>query len=290
MNRNAQSSQAENSSRAAPATKLAFFGIGPQRTASTWLYTALSTHPGIAFPHQVKETMFFDRHFDRGLDWYLWHFRNAGPDQICGEVGPTYFDDDGACERIKECFPEAEIFINVRNPIARSHSLFRHHLSKGRVPNSFQTAIDKLPRIVDSGRYREHCLKWEEAFGDRITYLVQEDIQEDPDSEEAKKARDQIRSNVMAMRGAYKTERQAALNQWIAAQGFPAQEVEAIRREIEEVYARTDPSNVLPNTHFISENVVISVDSISGPNGGQSITLELDGSSSLSPPTLEVSE
>ncbi|MEM7452752.1 MAG: sulfotransferase domain-containing protein [Planctomycetota bacterium] len=163
-------------------TQLTFFGIGPQRTASTWLYTALSTHPRIAFPHQVKETMFFDQHFDRGLEWYLWHFRNRKDDQICGEVGPTYFDDDLARERIKECFPDAEIFINVRNPIARSHSLFRHHLSKGRVPNSFQGAIDKMPRIVDSGRYREHCMKWEESFGDRITYLVQEDIQEDPDT------------------------------------------------------------------------------------------------------------
>ena len=161
---------------------VAFFGVGPQRTASTWLYEVLCGHPEIAFPHQVKETMFFDSHYQKGIDWYLWHFRNAQPGQLKGEIGPTYFDDDAARQRIKSHFPMAKIFINVRNPIAKCHSLFRHHLSKGRVPNCFQSAIEKMPRILSSGKYRDYCQNWEGDFQDRVMYLVQEDIHQNPDA------------------------------------------------------------------------------------------------------------
>lgn len=153
-----------------------FFGVGPQRTASSWLHEVLSEHSQIGLPEGVKETMFFDLHFAKGMDWYLWHFRNRDPRLILGEIGPTYFDCPDVAQRITNLFPEAHIIINVRNPIEQSYSLFRHHRSKGRVGPDFFQAAQKIPRILSAAHYKKHCEPWEQFFPDRLMYVVQDDI------------------------------------------------------------------------------------------------------------------
>ena len=160
---------------------LSFVNVGPQRTASTWLYLNLQRHPAICFPCGVKETMFFDQRFDKGDRWYQWHFRHARPNQICGEIAPTYFHEPLAAERIRNHSPRAKIVINIRNPIERCHSLFRHHLSKGRVPNDFPAALKINPSILSAGQYHKWAPVWERAFANQVHYLVQEDVGEDPE-------------------------------------------------------------------------------------------------------------
>jgi len=162
--------------------KLHFLGLGPQRTVSSWLDQVLRAHPGASLPRQVKETFFFDERFDRGWDWYRSHFREDGISQKIGEIAPTCFDSPEARSRVAEYFPTLRLIINVRNPIARAHSLFRHHRTKGRVPDDFDAAVKVMPRIITSGKYAEHASAWEKVFGpQQILYLVQEDIQADPE-------------------------------------------------------------------------------------------------------------
>jgi len=158
-----------------------FFCLGPQRTASSWLQLVLEVHPEIGLPHGVKETMFFDQRFGKGLSWYESHFKAMNPGIVLGEVAPTYFDSIEATERISKTFPCAKFVILVRDPVARTHSLYRHHLSKGRIRCSFDEALDRYPYLVTSGKYSVHCPRWEDVFGkDRFLYLRQEDIQENP--------------------------------------------------------------------------------------------------------------
>jgi hypothetical protein len=158
-----------------------FSCIGPQRTATSWLDRALRSHPKLCFPEHVKETFFFDRHYNRGIEWYLKHFEPISQDQLFAEVGSTYFESQQALDGIKEHNPEARILITVRNPIARSFSSFGHEYAKGRAPENFFQAVQEQPRIVDSGRYSDIAPEWEEAFGrERIFYIVQEDIEADP--------------------------------------------------------------------------------------------------------------
>ncbi len=161
--------------------QLTFLGIGPQRTASSWLDQVLRSHPAIALPRNVKETMFFDSRFEKGLAWYTSHFPYKAMHRSFGEIAPTYFDDAGARERVASYFPELRIIINVRNPVERAFSLYRHHLGKGRVTGSFLDAVREMPRIMESGHYRIHCPAWEARFGrERVLYLIQEDIQKRP--------------------------------------------------------------------------------------------------------------
>jgi len=163
--------------------QLHFLGIGPQRTASSWLDQVLRSHPQLSLPYQVKETFFFDERFDRGWEWYAWHFRNRKTGQYVGEVGPTYFDSETARERLHKYYPELKLIITVRNPVVRAFSLYRHHRTKGRVPGTFAEAIKRMPRILTSGKYGTHCPAWENCFGtSNVLYLVQEDIQSHPEA------------------------------------------------------------------------------------------------------------
>lgn len=162
--------------------QLDFLAVGPQRTATSWLYEVLKHHPSICFPRGVKETMYFDLRYHRGEAYYDSHFRHAQPSQIMGEIGPSYFHCVAATDRIAQHSPGCKIIINVRNPITRCHSLFRHHLSKGRLRNDFGDALKRMPEIIESGRYSQYAPRWEDRFGhENVLYLVQEDINQDPE-------------------------------------------------------------------------------------------------------------
>jgi len=164
-----------------PSIHLDFVGIGPQRTASTWLYEMLRRHPAIALPSGVKETKFFDEYFHKGWEWYARHFEDASPSQVRGEICPTYFDHAAARERLKRAFPDLKVIVNLRNPVERAFSVYRLELTKGRVTGGFREAIARNPRIITSGHYAEHCPLWEAEFGrDRVLYLTQEEIRANP--------------------------------------------------------------------------------------------------------------
>ena len=121
--------------------QLSFLAVGPGRSGTTWLHEALSYHPGLCLPSNVKETMFFDRHHGKGLSWYADHFKHRLAGQLCGEEGPTYFQVPQAPERIKEANPQCRIIITIRDPVSRTLSGYRHHLSKGRVSGSLTKAV-----------------------------------------------------------------------------------------------------------------------------------------------------
>lgn len=155
--------------------------IGPQRTATSWLHRQICTHPDLAFPENVKETMFFDKYYEYGIDWYWRHFPNDLSGKKCGEVAPTYFDSEEARLRLAD-YPELKVIINVRNPVNRTYSLFRLHRTKGRVPGSYFEAVRECPSIESSGKYAVHCPEWERLFGDdRVHYILQEDIEKAPE-------------------------------------------------------------------------------------------------------------
>ena len=160
--------------------KIDFLAVGPQRTGSTWLYESLKSHPQISWPNGVKETFFFDLRFNKGYAWYFWHFDDANEKKL-GEVGPTYFDDEDAPQRVYDHNPDCKIVINIRNPIEKTYSVFRHFNTLGEVGRDFQQAVEQMPRIISSGKYKQHCQMWEDLFGgDRVYYLVHDDIKSAP--------------------------------------------------------------------------------------------------------------
>lgn len=154
-----------------------FFLVGPQRTGTSWCDSMLRRHPSLALPQNVKETTFFDKYYDRGIEWYEKHYDRAADSQLKGEVCTTYFDTIEARDRIKVHYPNAKIIIILRDPVSRTLSLHNHHLTKGRVVKDVHQAVKDMPRLLDSGRYSEFAKGWIEKFSEeRVLFVNFDDI------------------------------------------------------------------------------------------------------------------
>lgn len=163
--------------------RLHFAGVGPQRTGTSWLQRLLQHHPQLCFPKGIIEPMFFDLYYEQGLARYTAHFAHRTENQLCGDITPTYFDLEIVPARIRQINAECKIIINLRNPIERALSLYRHHVSKGRVNGTFGEAVLQMPRLLDAGNYAEHIPRWLDTFGvDRVTFVLLDDIKIDPAS------------------------------------------------------------------------------------------------------------
>ena len=60
-----------------------FLFIGPDKAGSSWLFRVLGSHPEV-YLSPAKDIYYFDRYYDRGIDWYLSRFarrRQLPPDR-----------------------------------------------------------------------------------------------------------------------------------------------------------------------------------------------------------------
>ncbi len=160
---------------------LQFVGIGPQRTGTSWLHEVLEPHPNLCLPSPIKETMFFDKYYPKGFAWYQSHFANLEEHQLCGEIGPTYFQSQEVRERIFQHNPKCKIIVNIRNPIDHIFSLYLHELSKGRISGTLSEAIKNKAEILDSGHYAEFVPLWRKTFGSsQIKFVWMDQIKKEP--------------------------------------------------------------------------------------------------------------
>jgi LPS sulfotransferase NodH len=156
-----------------------FFIVGPPRTGTTWLHETLAV--STILPHPTKETRFFDKHFQRGLDWYLAHFPAAASCRPAGEVAPTYFSSPEARERIADLIPGARVVCIFRNPVERILSLYRLKRAYAMFRWSFERAIIHDPELMQSSRYVSNLTAWQAVLGkEQVLATVYDDLQRDP--------------------------------------------------------------------------------------------------------------
>lgn len=157
-----------------------FIHVGPPRTGTTWLHEVLKTH--VALPRE-KETRFFDVHYDRGIEWYSGLFGDRPADVPAGEMGPTYFSNAIARERIKHHIPDCKIIVTFREPAARLYSLYRLIRSGGHpAENTFEGyARFQVECGGDLCDYATQLKRWQATFGKpRVLALFYDDLDADP--------------------------------------------------------------------------------------------------------------
>lgn len=135
-----------------------FVIVGAMRSGTTSLARYLGAHEDVFMAPQ-KEVHFFDRNFDRGVDWYRAQFRGAGDKHAVGEATQTYLYDERAMQRMAEVLPDARMIVLLRHPIARAYSHYWHNRSIGRESLDFGAAVSAEPDRLRS-----------EDVGDRYTY------------------------------------------------------------------------------------------------------------------------
>lgn len=123
-----------------------FLIIGAMRSGTTSLARAISAHPD-AFMFTGKEIHFFDRHFDRGLDWYRSQFTGVAGEGAVGESTPAYMYVEWAVPRIAEVLPNVKLTAVLRNPVDRAYSHYWRRRGLRREKRGFSEAIREEMRL-----------------------------------------------------------------------------------------------------------------------------------------------
>ena len=159
-----------------------FLFIGPDKTGSTWLHRVLLQHPDCYVP-SCKDIYFFDRYYDRGMEWYLSFFRNAPSNvKVLGELSHDYLFSDAAAERIASELPGVKLISSLRDPAERSFSHYLYMVRSGRTRDSFENALTKFPELIDKSLYHKHLSRYFARFDrSQMGIFFFEDLKADPE-------------------------------------------------------------------------------------------------------------
>ncbi len=175
-----------------------FIIIGTQRGGTTSLYRYLAAHPDIG-PALRKEVHFFDRYYDKGMNWYLANFPVRGEASVVGEASPYYLFHPDVPERARRAVPHAKFIALLRNPVDRAYSHYQMKVRRGVESLSFEDAIDKEPErlsrsddpasltwryfsYLKRGVYVDQLKRWMSVFPrEQFLIIKSEDFYKDPE-------------------------------------------------------------------------------------------------------------
>ncbi|XP_016410067.1 heparan sulfate glucosamine 3-O-sulfotransferase 2 [Sinocyclocheilus rhinocerous] len=139
------------------------------------------------------EPHFFDRNYDKGLDWYRGLMPRTLDSQITMEKTPSYFVTREAPRRISSMSRETKLIVVVRNPVTRAISDYTQTLSKKPDIPSFeelafknrsQGIVDTSWNAIRIGMYILHLENWLQYFRlSQIHFVSGERLITDPAGE-----------------------------------------------------------------------------------------------------------
>jgi hypothetical protein len=174
-----------------------FIIAGECKCGTTSMYHDLVKHPKIleSFGNGIdnhylgtKEIRFFDRYWDKGIDWYKSCFPKCEPGCITGEASPEYFSRSLCLHRMEEILPaNTKVIISIRNPVDRLYSHY-HHMKKwisgwNKKYSSFEDFINCAREedyyLIEKGIYSKWLYEWYTLFNN-VHIVVAEDLFEKP--------------------------------------------------------------------------------------------------------------
>jgi len=195
-------------------TSPTFLIIGAAKCGTSSLYDYLMQHPSVG-SSLTKQIHFFDRYFDRGLDWYkvcfpfiweqFWTEKIKHKKFTTGEATAHYMTHPLAAKRAHEILPNAKIIVMLRNPIDRAYSHYQMEFEHKNEKFSFEDAINDEPErikgeieemlqnennsgrnyphraYIKSGEYLEQMKPWMEFFPkENFKFIKSEEFNKNP--------------------------------------------------------------------------------------------------------------
>jgi hypothetical protein len=161
-----------------------FVIIGAAKAATTWIANQLRARPDVFIPR--PEPHYFSREYDRGDQWYRAWFEDSHVDQLVGEKSADYLAAPQAAERIARLLPDAQIVVQLRNPVDRAYSdycmLFRRGTVNGEIQKFLGSENNPQPRFLNDGLYNQHLRRFLDHFpAANVKIILYEDIRTVPD-------------------------------------------------------------------------------------------------------------
>ncbi len=158
--------------------------IGARKGGTRALLEFLKIHPVVK--SAGPEVHYFDRHFDKGPEWYVEQMVAVTEEQLCAEKTPGYFHHPEAPARARSQVPDAKLLLIVRDPVRRAlsdYNQFRtRNLDRGRDYPTFESLILTEDGRVDAAYpplqrsiYHQHLSKWLDSYSKDQIHVVDGD-------------------------------------------------------------------------------------------------------------------
>ena len=161
-------------------TSLDAIGIGCRRCASSFLHDCLNDHPDVLKPPRALH--YFSEFADKGPDWYFSQLPEKRVGSVLIEYSVSYAYPEyaeAAAQRMFTQFPDAKLFVSVRNPVDRAFSDYLRSVRNLEIPpdKSFEESLESVPLFLERGRYQTLLEPYFERFpSDRILVLYFDDL------------------------------------------------------------------------------------------------------------------
>ncbi|XP_007571526.1 heparan sulfate glucosamine 3-O-sulfotransferase 2-like [Poecilia formosa] len=145
--------------------------VGVKKGGTRAVLEFIRIHPDVRAAG--TETHFFDRNYDRGLEWYRGLMPRTLESQITMEKTPSYFVTKETPHRISAMSQETKLIVVVRDPVTRAISDYTQTLSKTPDLPSFQDLafrnqslgiVDVSWNAIRIGLYALHLENWLRYF------------------------------------------------------------------------------------------------------------------------------
>ncbi|XP_061822195.1 heparan sulfate glucosamine 3-O-sulfotransferase 2-like [Nerophis lumbriciformis] len=168
--------------------------VGVKKGGTRAVLEFIRIHPDVRAAG--TETHFFDRNYNRGLEWYRGLMPRTLDGQITMEKTPSYFVTKETPHRIAAMSRNAKLIVVVRDPVTRAISDYTQTLSKSPDLPSFQElafrnqstgSVDTSWNAIRIGLYALHLENWLRYFPlDHIHFVSGERLITDPSGELAR--------------------------------------------------------------------------------------------------------
>jgi hypothetical protein len=131
----------------------------------------------------AKDLYFFDRYYDRGLDWYAHQFSRGAGHRIVGEISHDYLYDCKAAERLRKDLSDVKLMVCLREPCERTFSAYLYLVKCGQFSGTFEEALVAHPGLINRSLYGKHLSTYLDHFPrERIYCAAFADLQRDAQS------------------------------------------------------------------------------------------------------------
>ncbi|KAG8433123.1 hypothetical protein GDO86_017422 [Hymenochirus boettgeri] len=145
--------------------------VGVKKGGTRAVLEFIRVHPEVRA--MGTEPHFFDRNYEKGLDWYRNLMPRSLDRQITVEKTPSYFVTRDAPRKIAHMSPRVKLIVVVRNPVTRAISDYTQTLSKKPdIPSFSELAfhnktsgeVDTSWNAIRIGLYALHLQPWLNHF------------------------------------------------------------------------------------------------------------------------------
>ncbi len=163
-----------------------FLVIGAPRSGTSWIQRNLREHPNVYMPDQ-KELHFFDKDYDKGLEFYEAFFAGWNGQKAVGEATPAYlhglYSERDVPVLIRSHLPHVKLVASLRNPVERAYS--RYWNAKAKYEHNahltFEEKLREKPEFIQEGFYVDQLQRYYTLFPkEQVLILLFDDLLADP--------------------------------------------------------------------------------------------------------------